>query len=391
MRYIGNKTKLLSFIGGFLRDMGIKRGKALDAFSGTASVGAYLKEMGFEVSTTDIMAYSYVFQRAYVVADEYPHFSSLFEQDQDIRAVRKTENFQALLGIRFDGQTDLFSAIPAAAHPLEEVLVYLDSYLPPRPSFITKHFSATRKPTPKQRMFFTYDNGARIDAIRHKIEDWRRQEIVTEDEFYILLAALIEAADRVANTTGVYAAFVKNWQPNALKDLTLELPLLVTGTGTRGCAYRGDVNAIIRDLDYFDLVYLDPPYNTRQYSSYYHVPELIAQGWFADIKPHLRGKTGLIADEGKKSRWSTKAACVEALEDLVQNAKCTHLLMSYSNEGIIPEADIERIFTRHGRPDTYRVVGKDYKRYRSDADSAGRKYTGDGVTEYLYYVRKSLP
>jgi adenine-specific DNA-methyltransferase len=391
MRYIGNKTKLLSFIGGFLKDIGITEGKALDAFSGTASVGYYLKEMGFEVSTADIMAYSYVFQRAYVVADEYPRFSRLMEEDQELRAVRQAEEFQVALAIRFDGQTDLFSVIPAAAHPLEEVLLYLDSYLAPRPSFITKHFSASRKPAPKQRMFFTYDNGARIDAIRHKLEDWRQRDILAEDEFYILLATLIEAADRVANTTGVYAAFVKSWQSNALRDLTLELPSLSTGTGRRGCAHQGDVNAIIGELGHFDLIYLDPPYNTRQYSGYYHVPELIAQGWFTDAKPQLRGKTGLIADEGKKSRWSTKAGCVDALEDLVRKANGTHLVMSYSNEGIIPEAEIERIFRRYGDPGTYQVVGKDYKRYRSDADSSERRYVGDEVTEYLYYVRKSVP
>jgi len=385
VRYIGNKTKLLTFIGETLDDLDLHRGRAVDAFAGTASVGSYLKERGFEVEACDIMAFSYVLQRAYIVADTYPTFSGL-ESDEAFQAARSATDFAAKVESRFRGQGDLFGIQLDHPRKLEEVLVFLDEFLEPRTSFITESYSAPVDATDGQRMYFTQQNARRIDAIRHRLHEWRCGGAINEDEFYILLAALLEAADSVANTTGVYAAYVKSWQGNAKRNLTLPLLPLVVGTGLTCHAHQGDINTLISQMGHVDLLYLDPPYNTRQYSGYYHVPEVIAQGWF-DGAPALRGKTGLIPDEEKKSDWSTRDGCVPALEQLIERADATHVLMSYNNEGIIPESEIERIFKEFGKPRTFRRVGRGYKRYRSDSDSDQRQYSGDRVTEYLYYVQ----
>jgi adenine-specific DNA-methyltransferase len=101
----------------------------------------------------------------------------------------------------------------------------------------------------------------------------------------------------------------------------------------------------------------------------------------------LRGKTGLIPDEHKKSDWSTREGCVPALQHLIESADASHVAMSYNNEGIIPAAEIERIFRTVGRRNSYRCVGRDYSRYRADSDSDVRVYKSDQVTEFLYYVR----
>jgi len=269
---------------------------------------------------------------------------------------------------------------------LEEVLVFLDSYLKPVTSFVAENFSApVEDAAGDDRMYFTWTNACRIDAIRIKIEEWRDAAVISEDEYFILLACLLEAADAVANTAGVYAAYIKTWQGNAIKRLTMAVPDLAVGTGQECRAYLGDVNGIAAELPAFDLLYLDPPYNTRQYSGYYHVPELIAAGWF-DEAPMLRGKTGLIPDEHAKSAWSTRKGCVPALEDLIASVQSKHVLMSYNNEGIIPDAEIERIFKAHGEPATFRRLRRDYKRYRSDADHEARKYSGNVVQELLYYI-----
>ncbi|WP_419162915.1 DNA adenine methylase [Candidatus Palauibacter sp.] len=385
MRYIGNKTKLLRFIASYLDDLDLHGGRALDAFAGTTAVARLLKARGFAVDTCDIMSLSYVFQRAYVVADEYPRFRGLAE-DSDLRAAKLTPEFRSHVESRFGGQGDLFGGI-ANLQPLEETLVYLDSYLEPRSSFIDVNFAASESPAEGQRMYFSRRNAQQIDAIRHKLQDWRAADLVTDDEFFILLAALLEAADSVANTAGVYAAFVKAWQSNAVKPLRLSVPDLVVGTGLSCVAHRGDVVDLVGDLGHLDLLYLDPPYNTRQYSAYYHVPELIAEGWFGAKLPTLRGKTGLIKDSHKKSQWSTRAGCGPALEQLLEAVDATHVLLSYNNEGIIPEREIDRCFRHYGVASTYRRVGKEYKRYRADRDSEARQYSGDHVTEYLYYVR----
>jgi adenine-specific DNA-methyltransferase len=340
VRYIGNKTKLLGFIGEFLRGRRIAGGRALDAFAGTAAVGSHLKSCGFDVVGCDIMTYSYVLQQAYVVADTHPTFDGL------------------------------------GGASLATVLARLED-IPPHRSFITEHYSAPA------RMYFTPDNAARIDAIRHTIHDWRTAGHLTDAEYYILLATLLEAADAVANTAGVYAAYLKRWQPNALRPLRLTVPDLTVDSGRRCEAHKGDVNQLLENLGEFDLLYLDPPYNTRQYGGYYHVPELLARGWFDDAPPVIRGKTGLIDTTTQHSQWSMRAACVSALDDLLTRAHAHHVLLSYNNEGLIPESEIARLFKHHGRPSTYRRVEQDYARYRADQ----RAYSADRTTEYLYYIR----
>ena len=64
-------------------------------------------------------------------------------------------------------------------------------------------------------MYFTPENAGRIDAAREQLENWRKGKTVSDDSYYLLLAAIIEGADRVANTAGVYASYMKRWQPNA--------------------------------------------------------------------------------------------------------------------------------------------------------------------------------
>jgi adenine-specific DNA-methyltransferase len=342
LRYIGNKTKLLAFIGATLRRRGIQPGRAVDPFTGTASVAAELKRLGWRVCASDIMEYGYVFARAYV-------------------------------------QVDATRAEPDA------LLAELNA-LRPAPGFIHEQYTpAGGAGARNQRMYFTPRNGARIDAVRSALHRWRSEGRIDDDVYALLLATLIEAADRVANTTGVYAACVKSWQPNALKPLRLRPPAMTAGNGCH--AARGDAATIVAAHEPFDLLYLDPPYNERQYTGYYHIPELIATGWF-DGQVEPRGKTGLVTDPAKRSAWSRRRHCVDALESLVASARCRHIMLSYNSEGLIPEAEIERIFRTHGRAATYARHRRSYRRYRSDRDGVGRRYRADTVTEYLYCVAR---
>jgi len=353
VRYIGNKTKLLDFIRRTLRARGIVSGTAVDPFSGTASVARALKRWGFHVTASDIMEFAQVFAKAYVEADAAPDFRPL----------------AGLAGIRH--------ATPAG------VIAHLNA-LPPAPSFIHEHYApAGGEGLRHGRMYFTPENAARIDAIRTRLEDWRASRMIDEAGFDYLLAALLEAADRVANTTGVYAAFVKTWQSNARRQLTLRVPDVTSGRPSR--ALRTDALELVRQLEPFDLLYLDPPYNARQYAGYYHIPEVIAQGWF-DGPIRMRGKTGLIADDDKRSDWSRSSRAAGAFERLVATARWSRLVMSYNAEGIIPEQTIEHVLRQYGRAATYRRYGRRYRRYRSDADSDTRRYLGDEVDEYLYCV-----
>jgi adenine-specific DNA-methyltransferase len=353
VRYIGNKTRLLDFIRRVLRSRGIEPGRAVDPFSGTASVSRALKRWQFHTAASDIMEYGYVFARAYVEVTARP---------------------------RFGGIADLIGG-----RELRHALAWLTS-LPGRPGFIHEHYSPDGGAGAVHgRMYFTPANAARIDAVRDQIEHWYQNDTIDDDAYHTLLAALIEAADRVANTTGVYAAFVKSWQPNALRPLILRADPVVRGNGCT--AARASAIDAVRDAGEFDLLYLDPPYNSRQYAGYYHIPELLARGWY-DGDVALRGKTGLIEDGDLRSDWSSSRRCESAFEALIATARCRHIMMSYNAEGIIRESTIERVLKEHGLRSTYRRYRRQYRRYRADADKVGRRYRANEVYEYLYCVSR---
>ncbi|MDQ6887820.1 MAG: DNA adenine methylase, partial [Gemmatimonadota bacterium] len=279
MRYIGNKTRLLPFILDAIDRLRLPAGTVHDAFAGTASVGCALKERGWRVGCSDIMTYSYVYQRAYVVARRPPAFAELRAREPELRRALRSPTFRRRVAARGRG---------GGGGALAEVAEFLSSWLDPDPAFISAHFAPGGG-----RMYFTPENAARIDAVRSALHRWRTAGLIGDDAFFILLAALLEAADRVANTAGVYAAYIKSWQPNALKPLSLS-PRLPTAGVPGSSAHRDDAARVARALQAVDLLYIDPPYNARQYAGYYHVPEIIARGWFGEPIV-LSGKTGLLA------------------------------------------------------------------------------------------------
>jgi adenine-specific DNA-methyltransferase len=355
VRYIGNKTRLRGFIRRVLRRRGISAGRAVDPFCGTASVARALKRWGFSVVAADLMHYAYVFGRAYVETAARP-------------ALRQ--------GISINGTT---------ARTLTSLARELNG-LAPLEGFIHQHFTPEGSAGAEHgRMYFTPENAGRIDAIRTWLEDARQNDLVGDDAFYLLLAALVEAADRVANTTGVYAAFVKSWQSNARRPLELRVENVIRGNSCH--AFQRDAAELVAEQDPFQLLYLDPPYNSRQYPGYYHIPELIATGWFAHT-PVLRGKTGLLPDQHQRSVWCSVKRAEAALEELLAVARCRHVVMSYNTEGIIPEVAIERLLKEYGVRSTYQRYRRAYRRYRSDADSKVRNYKSDEVSEILYCVSR---
>ena len=336
MRYIGNKTKLLDFLTAKIRQLGIEPGVAHDAFAGTAAVGRALKAEGWRVHSSDLMTYSYVMQRALVVASRTPRLDAL--------ARDLTSNVAGVDG------------------------------------FFARNFGPAGG-----RMYFTDENARRIDGARTALDTWRRSGEIGEDAYYLLLAGIIEGADRVANTAGVYAAFIKRWQPNALKPFSVvtERPI---GSRRRCRAYQADARDVALELGKIDLLYVDPPYNTRQYAGYYHVPELIARGWF-DEPVSLRGKTGLIADGDQRSAWCSRRRAPDALRGLLDATGARHVLVSYNTEGVIDDGDFRAILTDASIDGRVRRFTKRYKRYRADSDREGRRYKGDVVRELLYYAR----
>ena len=374
MRYIGNKTKLLPFLARTIAKLGIEPGVAHDAFAGTAAVGRALKAAGWHVHSSDLMTYSYVMQRAYVVASNLDGFEALAVGDPSVAALFAT------VARSGNGAPAKTPASHTSDGRLALLARHLTSGLHPVDGFFARNFGPSGG-----RMYFTDENARRIDAARTALHEWQQRGLLSDDAYYILLAAIIEGADRVANTAGVYAAFIKKWQSNALRAFTLtaEMPI---ASPVRCVAYQADAEQIAASLGPIDLLYIDPPYNTRQYAGYYHVPELIARGWF-DGGVTLRGKTGLIAEGEQRSAWCSRRDAPNALRRLLDATGARHVLVSYNSEGLIADGDLRATLRDAAVDGKVRRFTRRYKRYRADSDRVGRRYKGDEVRELLYYAR----
>jgi len=341
MRYIGNKTRLLPFILRTLEKEKIAVGSVHDAFAGTASVSRALKSEGWRVYSSDLLMSSYVFQRAYVVAD---------------------------------------SADPSIGEMAKEL-----AEVPPVTSFISRHFSPAGGSTSAGRMYFTPENAGRIDASREMLEKWRKERALRDDDYYLLLAAIIEGADRVANTAGVYASYMKRWQPNARRALEIVPELPVAGK-VPARAYLMDAADAAKEVGEVDLLYIDPPYNSRQYVAYYHIPEILARGW-SDTAPAIRGKVGLLAGEEGRSQWSHGRRVQRLFSGLLADSGAKYALVSFNSEGHLKPEALESLLGKASADGKVSRFSQRYRRYRADSDRAGRQYHADIALENLYLVR----
>ncbi len=340
MRYIGNKTRLLPFILRTLEKEGIGAGAVHDTFAGTASVSRALKEKGWQVYSSDLLMSSYVFQRAYVVAD-------------------------------------------CAESSLNEKALAL-SRVTPHEGFISTHFSPAGGVVSAGRMYFTAENAARIDAARAELERWRKSDAVGEDAYFLLLAGIIEGADRVANTAGVYASYMKRWQPNARRAFSVRVAAPVRGRPA--VAHLMDAADAARAIGEVDLIYIDPPYNSRQYVAYYHIPEILARGW-SDGDPAIRGKVGLLAGDEGRSQWSHGRRVQKLFAGLLSESGARHALVSFNSEGHLDPETLETLLRKAAADGKVSHFTQRYRRYRADSDHEGRKYHRDFAQEHLYVVR----
>ena len=239
----------------------------------------------------------------------------------------------------------------------EKIIEYLNN-LSEKEGFIFKNYCPSGE---KDRRFFSDENGRKIDAIRIKIQEWKELFVINENEFHFLITALLESVNLVSNIAGTYGAFLKEWDNRALKPIKLSLPKIIYSR-RKNLAFKQDSNDLIKEIRNIDILYLDPPYNNRQYSSNYFLLDLIARGWFEQEQPMPIGATGIINYRDKISAYCYKEKAGKALEDLVMNANAKYILLSYNNEGVIPDNQLIQILSKKGN---LHIFTKTHKRYRS--------------------------
>ena len=218
-------------------------------------------------------------------------------------------------------------------------------------------------------MYFSDLNGQKIDTIRQGIEQLR--PTIDDNLYYFLLASLLESADSVANTTAHFTAFLKHLTPTAQKPLILQPAHFEINENTHQ-VFNENANTLIEQIS-GDILYLDPPYNNRQYGGDYHLLNTIAL--YDNFVPN--GKTG--RREYQRSAWASRRQVEKQFVDLLSHAQFKYIFMSYSNEGVMPPETIESIMSQYGR---YDCVSTEYKRFKSSSGI----HKSTKTTEYIHIL-----
>lgn len=273
-RYLGSKYKLLNFINDVVDKecKGIK--SVADIFGGTGVVANTFNEKGKKVIVNDLLISNY-----------YSYETWFGYEEININKVRNIIN------------------------ELNNSNVKKDNYA-------SKNFGGN---------YFTIENARKIGYIREKIKKLKSKKEINNREEAILITSLLYAMDKVANTCGHYDAFRANL--DSKDELNLLVPHLTKlDNNLNNEIYKMDANELVRKIR-ADLIYIDTPYNSRQYGDAYHLLENIAT-W---KKPKVEGVAKKMVDRAStKSKYCTSKA-PEVFEDLIKNINAKYILVSYNN------------------------------------------------------------
>ncbi len=219
------------------------------------------------------------------------------------------------------------------------------------------------------RNYFSDENACRIDALRQEIETYASDEAL----YFCLLASLIESAHSVSNTASIYGAFLKDLKPLAQKALEFK-PVVYEQMSIPTRVYCEDANVLIERIE-GDILYLDPPYNHRQYGANYHLLNTIAR--YDGFTP--KGKTGVRAY--KSSRYCKAKTALEALEEMISKAQFKTIFLSYNNEGLIPQEVVCEMMKKYGR---YELFSHEHPRFKAHTHHGKNLKT----IEFLHVLEK---
>lgn len=316
-RYLGNKYKLLDFIKGTVEKECKGITTVADIFAGTGSVASAFSDK--KLITNDLLYFNHVCHIAWFGAEKY---------DEE---------------------------------KIENLICYYNAIKPHEENYMSLNFADT---------FFSLEDCRKIGFIREDIEINYKEKKINTRERAILITSLLYAMDKIANTCGHYDAYIKGASFD--KHLELTIPLASNNNNENNQCYNEDSNQLVERIE-ADLVYIDPPYNSRQYCDAYHLLENVAK-W---KKPEVKGVALKMDRTSLKSDYCTSSA-TKAFEDLISKITAKYILLSYNNmaekgngrsNAKISDDDIMRILSRKGK---VKVFSEDYKAF-----SAGKSNITD--------------
>lgn len=344
MRYLGSKTKLLPGIESVIGKYHITGESFADLFAGTGCVGDYFKDR-YKIISNDFLYYAYVFNKAKLSFAAEPEF----------------ENFQEQYGC------GIFDWLNSREYEPDDTYYIYNNYTP--------HGG---------RMFFTEENGIKIDGIRQDLENLKNEDVINEEEYYFILASLLESVTRFSNTSGTYEAFFKFWDSRAEKEFAIEpVEMNAVECIQKNEVVSKDTNQLVRGIS-GDIAYIDTPYTVTQYVSAYHLLETLARY----DSPAITGVGGKRGRGDRNSLYARRSSARAQFEDLFRQIKFKHVIISYSNQGLVPVEELVELAKLFAVDHRVYVESFDYREYQNHRSS--NKRNGRNLNEIVIYFEKDL-
>tara|TARA_Y100000034_G_scaffold37315_2_gene45878 strand:+ start:362 stop:1447 length:1086 start_codon:yes stop_codon:yes gene_type:complete len=357
IRYIGSKEKLINFLSEVIFN-NYNQIKFLDGFTGTTVVSKYLQEnTNFDLYLSDMSNYSEV-------------LSSRLFLNECRESIFKYIN--EIINITIENKN------------IKEGIFFNEFSINGKPTTIDK--TAFQNQTVNSRMFFTEDVGLKIDTIRFYINDLYNNKNINYYEKNLLLMLLVAFADKNANTTSVYGAYLKK-QNRETSPLNKDFSNILKKEYNEKYKspmkyYKGDILDTLNKVEELDVIYLDPPYNTRRYESNYHILNYICDLDFNKNQIKENSKTGLPKLKTKNLFGSKKDTRI-IFEDMIVNAmlKSKETYISYSTDGEMTFEEIKYICDKNNL--VLNTYTKDYKKYTSNNNDNDKT-----LQEIIYRIGK---
>lgn len=357
--YLGNKRKLIGDIEKCIRNISKKLGKdrlsILEPFCGSGSVSRMLKLYSDKLVVNDLEDYCSTLAKCYLA-------SPTREQYDKIKKTVEIMN----------------------RHKFSKVA----------PSFVRQHYAPKDDKDIKEgeRVYYTQYNAHIIDTFAYHIFNH-----IPASERCFYLAPLLTQCSVHTNTSGTFNSYHKkdgvghfggkgeNALTRILGEIELPIPVFSYQPDTVVEVYNGDANKLVEELlereEWFDVAYLDPPYNKHPYGTNYFMLNIINR-WNPnmEIPDNHRGQP----DDWTRSKYNSFSECKRVFEELIKNIPASYVIISYNNEGILSEELLTEILERYGTISKQEIV---YPTYKGCKNLASRN---KDVLEYLWILEKAI-
>ena len=319
-RYIGSKARMLNFIDDVLKKEKIEFSSFFDLFGGTGIVGDFFNNQKTKVYVNDLLKSNYLSYLAWFGNDK----------------IDKKK--------------------------LENIINKYNSLNNLKDNYFSVNFGDT---------YFSNNNCKRIGYIREDIENKYLNNEINTRERAILITSLLYAMDKIANTVGHYDAYRKNGNLDKKLELCM-LNLKSNINNKNNKIFNEDSNELVRNIK-ADVVYIDPPYNSRQYSDAYHLLENVAT-W---EKQEVFGVAKKMKRNGIKSKYCSVSAPL-AFKDLIENINAKYIIVSYNNMGTkgagrsqakISDEDIMSVLSSKGKVKVYETEFNQFNTGKTHIDN----------------------